>query len=841
MTGRRQTRRCALGRGAAAFLLPAGMFLAVCAGLRVAPFGSATLLLYDMRSQYVSFYGALKHALTSGQGIYYALGMQLGSSTAGLAAYYLLSPLNLIFLLFPIQSLDVAVTLVTGLKIGLCGLAFCLCARDRGCETPETPLLSLSYALCGYVAVFFHNLIWLDGILLAPAIYAGIRRILEGRGMTLYVVSLAAAIISCYYIGYMLCIFSVLVFVSALPFIMGKRKSFAHFAAASLLAGSLSAFVWVPALFSLRGGKAAFQWPAIGLRLAPLEALLQLRTDAFSLAGITYGPPNLFCGMLTVLLFPLFVIHRKRDRRERVHVLLLFLSLLLFLCENFLCTLMHGLNEPTWFPYRFSFLISFVLVLGAQEEIKAAKDLECRTIGIVAGVIIAAYGSCALLMPDVSLKGFLWDACLLLLCAVGLSLRGMRRVRVGILALAVVLSVGGNTVKTLQKLLPTGATVAFCDEQAETERTVRAVTEMDPELYRMENARALNVNDPLLHGYAGITHYSSMLRYDVRFYLRTLGYRDNGIFAQYAQGASLAADALLGIRYVLSEGPLYEGQQKTSVGDVWRNPYALPLAFACEAPDALASSDSEPFRRLNEIYGAFASGGKTVFTRHDGVVETHLDGALELEEGVYAAAYGAAYSDVIFTLTAQEEAPLYLYVPLDGYDCEIGLVVNGVTKDAYQSEGCFSTRYLGTFTAGERVEIRLRLMGGRVKMRPAQLYYEETKALARVSEELAAGGVEWERFTQDGGVGCFTAKRDGVLLFTLPFDSGFSLYIDGKPATARKILGMFLGVNVSEGEHSIRFSYRPQGLWLGLCLSALGAAVCALTFLAGRFKQRDRI
>lgn len=199
MTGRRQTRRCALGRGVVAFLLPAGMFLAVCAGLRVAPFGSATLLLYDMRSQYVSFYGALKHALTSGQGIYYALGMQLGSSTAGLAAYYLLSPLNLIFLLFPIQSLDVAVTLVTGLKIGLCGLAFCLCARDRGCETPETPLLSLSYALCGYVAVFFHNLMWLDGILLAPVIYAGIRRILEGRGMTLYVVSLAAAIISCYY------------------------------------------------------------------------------------------------------------------------------------------------------------------------------------------------------------------------------------------------------------------------------------------------------------------------------------------------------------------------------------------------------------------------------------------------------------------------------------------------------------------------------------------------------------------------------------------------------------------------------------------------------------------
>ncbi len=840
MTRGIQARRPAWARCAAAFLLPAGVFLAICAALRVAPFGERTLLMYDMRSQYVSFYGGLKHALESGQGIGYTLGMQLGSSSAGLAAYYLLSPFNLIFLLFPIQSLDVAVTLVTGLKIGFCGLTFCLCARDRGCETPETPLLSLSYALCGYVGVFFHNLMWLDGVLLAPLVYAGIRRILEGRGTALYVASLAAAVVTCYYIGYMLCIFSVLVFATALLFMPQRRKASARFAGASLLAGSLSAFVWVPALLSLKGGKAAFQWPAAGLRLTPLDALLQLRTDAFSLADITYGPPNLFCGMLAVLLFAFFTAHRSAERRKRVPILLLLLSLLLFLCENFLCTLMHGLNEPTWFPYRFSFLFSFVLVLGAQEEMKTAEGLSRRKIGVAAGVILAAYALCALRMPDVSLKGFLWDAGLLLLCALGLWARGMRRGRLGVLALAVVLSVGGNAAVTLQKLLPMGATTAFCDEQGETERAVRTVSRADPGLYRMENAQALNVNDPLMHGYAGLTHYSSMLRYDVRFFLRTLGYRDNGIFARYAQGASLASDALLGIRYVLSEAPLYAGQQETLFGNVWRNPYALPLAFACEAPDALASSDSEPFRRLNEIYGALAPEGEAVFKRHDGAVEMRLDGALEAEAGAYAVSDGAAYGDVVLTLTAQEEAPLYLYVPLDGYDCEIGLLVEGVAKDAYQSEGCFSTRYLGTFAQGERVEIRLRLMGGQAKMRPAQLYYEDTNALAQVSEALAAGGVEWERFTQDGGTGRFSAGRDGTLLFTLPYDAGFSLYIDDKPVQAVEKLGLFLSADVTAGEHSIRFSYRPQGLLAGLCFSALGAAVCVLNLAASRLKRKNQ-
>lgn len=825
------------------FCFPAALFIAACALLQVTPFGQRTLLVYDMKTQYLSFFGALKHALASGEGLAYSMGMQLGASTAGLAGYYLLSPFNLLFLLFPLRLLDMAVTLVTALKVGAAGLCFAACARDMRSSARETPLLALSYALCGYVTVFFHNLMWLDGVILAPLVYAGIRRLIDGRGAALYVAALAAAIATCYYIGYMLCIFSVLVFLTALPLSGAKRRSAARFAASSLLAGALSAIVWLPAVLALSGGKAAFRWPEATWRISLTDVLLQLRTGAFSSADITYGPPNLFCGALAVLLFALSAFNAKLSRKERLHMLLLFAALVLCICQNVLCSLLHGLNEPTWFPYRFSFLLSLVVILGAQMCLRHIGDLRRTRVFAVFGAIVCLYGLCALRLPQVSLKGFAWDAALLAVCALCLCLGGHARIRLMALIMAVTLSVGANTLKTMQRLLAECETTAFCDAQEATQSRVQALKAADADVYRVENAQALNVNDALLHGYAGLTHYSSMGRYDVRFFLRTLGYRDNGIFAKYAQGASLAADALLGIRYVLADASVYAGLAPSNIeqAGAFVNPYALPVAFACERAGALRSSDSEPFVRISEIYGQLAPGGQPVFAAHEGGVRVRLEGAAETQDGAVATMSGAPYGDVVYTLTAQREAPLYFYVPLDEYDCEIGLIVQGVTKDAYQAEGCFSTRYLGTFAAGETVEVRLRLMGGRARPREPQLYYEDTQALSAATRALQAGGVRWSRFTQDAGEGSFVAQEDGALLFTLPTDGGFEVLIDGERVQTQAAFGLFLSAEVSAGRHTVRFRYRPRGLAVGAFLTAGGGLACAAWAILRRRAAKTRI
>lgn len=71
------------------------------------------------------------------------------------------------------------------------------------------------------------------------------------------------------------------------------------------------------------------------------------------------------------------------------------------------------------------------------------------------------------------------------------------------------------------------------------------------------------------------------------------------------------------------------------------------------------------------------------------------------------------------------------------------------------------------------------------------------------------------------------AKEAGLLVFTLPFDKGFSATVDGAPAEIIPCDVAFMGVWVEPGEHTIDFAYRTRGLRLGALMSLMAALALA--------------
>ncbi|MCI9492847.1 MAG: YfhO family protein [Lachnospiraceae bacterium] len=98
---------------AAAFLLPASVMLAVYAWYGIYPFGGRSILVIDMNNQYISYFSYLKEALRGGHGFFYSFSKTLCGGMAGLTAYYLMDPWNLLMLFFPVFSLPTAVELIT--------------------------------------------------------------------------------------------------------------------------------------------------------------------------------------------------------------------------------------------------------------------------------------------------------------------------------------------------------------------------------------------------------------------------------------------------------------------------------------------------------------------------------------------------------------------------------------------------------------------------------------------------------------------------------------------------------------------------------------------------------
>lgn len=74
-----------------------------------------------------------------------------------------------------------------------------------------------------------------------------------------------------------------------------------------------------------------------------------------------------------------------------------------------------------------------------------------------------------------------------------------------------------------------------------------------------------------------------------------------------------------------------------------------------------------------------------------------------------------------------------------------------------------------------------------------------------------------------------------MLVFTIPFDKGFSATVDGQKAEIVNCDVAFMGVWVAPGEHEIVFTYRTRGLTLGLLMSLAAALMLAVyTFMTRR-------
>lgn len=88
----------------------------------------------------------------------------------------------------------------------------------------------------------------------------------------------------------------------------------------------------------------------------------------------------------------------------------------------------------------------------------------------------------------------------------------------------------------------------------------------------------------------------------------------------------------------------------------------------------------------------------------------------------------------------------------------------------------------------------------------------------------------------DGFTAQIDAKDTGLVVFSIPFDKGFSATVDGKDAKIYRCNMAFMGVLVEPGEHEIVFTYRTRYLKLGIAMSLI-AAVCLAGYVVAVKKR----
>ena len=79
--------------------------------------------------------------------------------------------------------------------------------------------------------------------------------------------------------------------------------------------------------------------------------------------------------------------------------------------------------------------------------------------------------------------------------------------------------------------------------------------------------------------------------------------------------------------------------------------------------------------------------------------------------------------------------------------------------------------------------------------------------------------------------GVITVGESGILALSMPYEKGWRCRVDGESAALLCVNGLFAGVELSPGTHSIQLRYVPPYLIFGACVTlcvALALAVCAI-------------
>lgn len=845
-----------------AFFIPIMMMLIISLIYGFYPFGQTSILMADMRYQFVDYFGYLKYIFFGNDTFAYNFSKTFGGDMLGFSSYYLNSLPNLILLLFPNEYLPAGILLMATLMIGCSGLTFNILLDKLFSTRWASLIFSTAYAFMGFMLAYFNCVHYFFNIMLLPLIILGLCNMIRtGKISILYIITLFLSIFTNYYMGYMTCLFSVIFFlyyiaVEAESFKKLKeyKNAFFSYVIASCTAAALSAFTLIPVLFSLVGQKSGVGEADLSLskNFNMIDVFSGLYTSAFH-GNISDGLPIIYCGVSTVVFVILFLVNKKVGKRERIVSTLALAAVLVCFYINALNIIWHGFNAPIGFPYRDSFFFSFLLLFIAYKGFLSTAN----GLGLYQGVIcvIAYLGYSAYMV--LSHNAYVGRDQIVLtgtvIVVVLFFLYGFRNKKEYVIPLIAGLfllqgadllyngyvSIGGYF-KDLAENPQNYSFNEYYQFVVQNREILQKIDAKDPGFYRIEKLYRRSLNDAMLLGYNGLSHFSSCETEQVKNFMETLGFRNNENWAYYGHGSTSFADIFMGVRYLLSqydETPKpYEYAFVMHDKYVYHNPYAMPLAFGMSGyVRALAPERYNMFTYQNAIAGAFKNQKyqiyRPVYVSSVDMVNATQDGNSFRKTDPSQEAY------VSYHLIANSKDFIYMYFYAPDLQ-DTTMVIDDLEKEPYFTQYGWSIREVGYFDRGEEVEVRVYLDQDEIKIGKALFYYENKEELRRWYEDSSDLGVPLQKITSSHLVGETDFPEDEMLVMTIPYETAWKIKIDGKEVRQEKVMKGLMAVPVQAGKHSIDMRYIPKGLFGGAFVSVIALIFLLTLVIYNRKKQK---
>ncbi len=772
------------------FILPAALIAGAMTSVSIYPGGDYTPLILDLRMEHLAFYNFINNVSEGFNSLsYQSLGGLGGGIINSLQMYC--GPAFILFSFFDLQAFPWVLWWMIVCMIGLCGLAEFIYLKNsfRGPVSDCKALIfSVCYALMSCMVIYTIVPVWIWGGIFLPVIAFGLDKLIDEKEYYLFILSVTFAILFDYYMAYILVVFSVVYFIYRmllLKFPIRKALSLScRCLGCGIFAGLLSAFSWLPVLYDLMLGKALEnRMVTYGLIRNPFRVFLQLLPMSYD-GLLKHSLPFIYCGIVPIVFLVLFFLNKKVTKREKTVSGVMLLALFLCLIIGSLDIVWMFFAEPNGYPSRYSFVISFMIIM------------------------IAAGGTGSV---NISLKPAVRTLCKYALLAF------------------VMVEMYMNSVYMIRSIRDD---VGPYSDYAEYSRIVSTMESIKTE-YRLggslrrtvKNWRYTN-DDGILFGYPDIDYFSSCYNSDVHRFLTDLGL--NGQFHMVSSdgitpvlASVLGVDAFIEYNKLLTDYYSYIGSSDGL--DIYHNDMSLPVAFAVN--DGLSGNTEafgeDPFLNTNmmmkDICGAEDVFESVPATLDSGVVSAvpadrkHLwmyavpayKGSQDIQSDQSGSMYYVYYSGMPISEYADSVSP---------YCVDLGIGGGESVSFGFDADSVPERVYMASYNAeraGEALDI--------LKAGSAYNIYAADKGMI---------------FSID-----LPENRD--IMVTLPYVKGYDIYVDGVRTDYASYRDALILIDTYPGHHDVLITYTAPGFVAGFIISLIsGAALLISSWLGGKEDEK---
>ena len=801
---------------AACLALPVMVLVVLSIWGGVYPFGPESFLTEDLKYQYIDFFTWFRHVLTGEANVFYSFAQGMGSNTWGLYSYYLASPFNLIILLFDEAHLTLAIYVIVALKLACMNTAMAWYLRRRFTLQRTWALaLALCYTWSTWTATNLRNPLWLDALILLPLMAWGCRQLLRKGSIVGLSLLVAVDVMTCWYMAYitlLFCCLFVLFELAVMVFDEGERPGgkwiagrAARFTAAILLGIGLSAWTFVPTILAMMGGEATKAFSHF--HTYPTALIRGFLPGAWNLDHV----PQFYTGLIPLVLAIAMLFEKRVDKRLRA---LTFFFAGFLVVSSVLGVLMYvwcGFRQPNGFYCRIAFLLSFLEIWAAAFLLmrRAACRAEASSTRTVSWTEAGGRSACA---APIARKLAPLGALVLVLADLGFNAH-----------------VCWNQ---LYINYPQDTHDTYVNE---VDAQVRELKQLDADaFYRVDktyNRAGAAFNEGISHGFNQLSTYSSANNPKAVAFLNTLGYSSEGEFSSVYAASNLVMDSLLGVRYMGSwTQPAASNATgiagSTIVSPIYVNPYALSLGLPCNS-DRIAirlPEGSNPFERQNDLFAQITG----------------------IDEPLYTDLQTAASTSDATQITWNVELPAntigYVYVQTDvesNWSKSVSLLIDDQIIAQEGTRFSHNVRSFGSAT-DERTSHTIRVLPSAANVfLPSEttcaIYALNVEVFERGIEQLRAGEFVPQEFSDGHACGTYRAEEPIGLLFSIPYDKGWAVTVDGVKSDLSPAFGGGMSMlEVTEGTHEIEMTYRSPGLNAGITITGISAVLCAAIYLIKR-------